>query len=197
MFQLRLMSADICQKWYSEVSSTLLVLGLNSVLISFVHNNRTLMNLNITAISSSRLSSKQLSVNASAIFLWLIFWKEKFSFVAKIRQTEWPIVTCSWALTTSMVNRLLVSFRTGWILDLWLRLAGTMWELIAAVLLVSLQCTSQHVSRRKYVCMLMTPYTPCVPNISPAEIPLWLHALKDALFAMDNYTWLMTKASND
>ena len=69
MFQLRLMSADICQKWYSEVSSTLLVLGLNSVLISFVHNNRTLMNLNITAISSSRLSSKQLSVNASAIFL--------------------------------------------------------------------------------------------------------------------------------
>ena len=68
MFQLKLMSADICQKWYSEVSLTLLVLGLNSVLMSFVHNNRTLMNLNITATSSSRLSSKQLSVNASAIF---------------------------------------------------------------------------------------------------------------------------------
>ena len=33
MFQLRLMSADICQKWYSEVSLTLLVFGLNSVLI--------------------------------------------------------------------------------------------------------------------------------------------------------------------
>ena len=88
MFQLRLMSADICQKWYSEVSLTLLVLGLNSVLISFVHNNRTLMNLNITAISSSRLSSKQLSVNASAIFQRLIFLKEKFSFVAKIHRTE-------------------------------------------------------------------------------------------------------------
>ena len=67
MFQLRLMSADICQKWYSEVSLTLLVLGLNSAL-SFVHNNRTLMNLNVTAVSSSRLSLKQLSVNASAIF---------------------------------------------------------------------------------------------------------------------------------
>ena len=89
MFQLRLMSADICQKWYSEVSLTLLVLGLKSVLISFVHNNRTLMNLNIiTAISSSRLSLKQLSVNASAIFQRLIFLKEKFSFVAKIHQTE-------------------------------------------------------------------------------------------------------------
>ena len=88
MFQLRLMSADICQKWYSEVSLTLLVLGLNSLSLNFVHNNRTLMNLNVTAISSSRLSSKQLSVNASAIFQRLIFLKEKFLFVAKIHQTE-------------------------------------------------------------------------------------------------------------